>query len=81
MPKTQTITSRELSPDESRFLAILQREITSDRITLIVEDTQLSIAIDGDIEWAVPFDRIDSSNNLAWFLVYQIQARTPTRKT
>lgn len=77
MSKTQTTTTRELSPDESRFLGILQREITSDRVTFIVEDTQLSIAIDEVIEWSVLFDRVDSSNNLAWFLVYQTRARTP----
>lgn len=80
-----TMTEVELHstpPDNpARVIEILRRETNSSRVRLVYDAQGLSIYVDGECEWQVPGDRLDSSDNtLAWFFVYQIRARTPERR-
>lgn len=72
-----------IEPSEhiARFVELVARELDSPRVTLTHNDQELTIAIDGCVEWVVPNNRMDSTDlRLAWFLVYQVRSRMPSRR-
>lgn len=71
----------EPSENTMRFVDLVARELDSPRVNLTHNDQELTIAIDGNVEWVVPNDRMDSTDlRLAWFLIYQVRSRTPARR-